>query len=66
MAGRVSCQGNSYVATLVSKYCQKKNKRGQGGWQGKLVEKQLRGNTSIKVLSEGEQEGVRVAGRVSC
>ena len=31
-----------------------------------LSEKQLRGNTSIKVLSEEEQEGVRVAGRVSC
>ena len=54
------------MATLVSKYCQKKNKRGQGGWQGKLLEKQLHGNTSIKVLSEEEQEGVTVAGRVSC
>lgn len=30
-----------------------------------LSEKQLRGNTSIKVLSEEEQEGVRVAARVS-
>ena len=31
-----------------------------------LLEKQLRGNTSIKLLSEEEQEGVRVVGRVSC
>ena len=30
-----------------------------------LSEKQLRGNTSIRVLSEEEQEGVRVASRVS-
>ena len=41
---------------------QRRTRGGQGGWQDKLLEKQLRGNTSIKE----EQEGVRVAGRVSC